>query len=195
MPYEDNDQTLPLEVQRFVEDMSWRCSWADLLLSATYEPFEWAAILEALQRWVSAHQSLSTYLRDHPAARDLRVVAAGHTLTDLQQELAVVISQVGLPSDELQKRLNAGNLIAFFLRLPFVGRVMEITHIRLRNPQDVWTENDLIDLLFLSCATAYADFVVAERKSTHMLRQVARQTIPGAPVFATLSELRCVLDV
>ena len=117
-----------------------------------------------------------------------------HTLTDLQQELATVAVQVGLSSDELEKRLHSGNLVEFFLRLPFVGRVMGITHIRLRNPQDTWIENDLIDLLFLSCAAAYADFVVAERKATHMLRQAVRQTSSGATVFATLRELCHSLD-
>jgi len=71
---------------------------------------------------------------------------------------------------------------------------MEITHIRLCNPQDLCTENDLIDLLFLSCAAASADFVVAERKATHMLRQAVRQTRSGATVFATLRELHCALD-
>jgi len=70
---------------------------------------------------------------------------------------------------------------------------MEITKIRLRNPQDTWTENDFIDMLFLSCAAAYADFVVAERKATHMLRQAARQTSSGAIVFASLRELHCHL--
>ena len=42
------------------------------------------------------------------------------------------------------------------------------------------------DSLFLSCAAAYADFVVAERKATHMLRQAARLTRSGVTVFATL---------
>jgi hypothetical protein len=193
-PYVGNDQTLPLQIQRLVEDLSWRCAWADMLRFATYESSEWAAALEAIQGWALAHQNISTYLKEHPAIRDLRVLAAMHTLTDLQQELAAVIVQVGLSSDELEKHLHSGNLVEFFLRLPFVGRVMEITHLRLRNSQDAWTENDLIDLLFLSCAAAYADFVVAERKATHMLRQAVHQTSSGATVFATLRDLRNELD-
>jgi len=194
MPYACSDQTLPLQVQRLIEDLSWRCAWADMLLSATYESSEWAAALEAVQRWALKHQNISTYLKEHPATRDLRALAAMHTLTDLQQELATVAVQAGLSSDELEKRLHSGNLVEFFLRLPFVGRVMEITHIRLRNPQDTWIENDLIDLLFLSCAAAYADFVIAERKATHMLRQAVRQTSSGATVFSTLRELCHHLD-
>ncbi|SRR6266487_964518 len=190
MPDVCNDQTLPLHVQRLVEDLSWRWAWADTLRSDTYEDLEWTAASEAIQGWARTHQDLSTYLMEHPANRNLRVVAASQTFADLEQEIAATIVRVGLSVGELQKRLHADNLVEFFLQLPFVGRVMEITHIRLRNPQDAWVENDLIDLLFLSCAAAYADFVVAERKSTHMLRQAAHQTSSGAAVSATLRELR-----
>ncbi|SRR5712691_11472192 len=188
-PYVHNDQTLPLQVQRLVEELSWRYAWADVLRSGTYEATEWTAASEAIQGWARTHQDLSTYLTEHPATRDLRVVAAARTLDDLQQELAATALQVGLSIDELEQRLHPGNLVEFFQRLPFVGRVMEITHIRLCNPQDVWVENDLIDLLFLSCAAAYADFVVAERKATHLLRQAARWTSSGAAIYATLYEL------
>jgi hypothetical protein len=188
-PYMHNDQTLPPQVQRLVDELSWRLAWQDVLRSGTYEVTEWAAALEVIQGWVWTHQDLLTYLTLHPANRDLRVVAAARTLDDLQQELAAAARQVGLNIDELEQRLHSGNLIEFFQRLPLVGRVMEITHLRLCNPQDVWVENDLIDLLFLSCAAAYADFVVAERKATHLLRQAARWTSSGAAIFATLYEL------
>jgi len=193
-PYMHNDQTLPPQVQRLVDELSWRLAWQDVLRSGTYEATEWAAALEVIHGWVWTHQDLLTYLTLHPANRDLRVVAAARTLDDLQQELAAAARQVGLNIDELEQRLHSGNLVEFFQQLPFVGRVMEITHLRLCNPQDVWVENDLIDLLFLSCAAAYADFVVAERKATHLLRQAARWTSSGATVFATLRELRHNLD-
>ena len=189
MRYEPRDQTLPREVQRLVDDLSWRLAWADTLRSDIYEDLEWRAAWEAIQGWVQTHQELSTYLMEHPTNRELRVVAAARTFADLEQEIVATIDQVGINVGELQERLHAGNLVEFFQQLPFVGRVMEITHLRLRNPQDTWVENDLIDLLFLSCAAAYADFVVAERKSTHMLRQAIHQTSSGATVFASLREL------
>ena len=184
-----NDQTLSPQVQRLVDELSWRLAWQDILRSGTYEPTEWAAALEVTRGWAWTHQDLLTYLTFHPTNLNLRVVAASRTLDDLQQEIASAANQVGLTIDELEQRLHAGNLVEFFQRLPFVGRVMEITYIRLCNPQDVWVENDLIDLLFLSCATAYAACVVAERKSTHLLRQAARRARSGATVFATLYEL------
>lgn len=189
MPYDYSDPMLSLQMQRHIDDLSWRLAWADTLRSDTYEDSEWKPAFEAIQGWARTHQDLSTYLMEHPANRNLRVVAASQTLADLQQEIAATIVRVGLSVEELQKRLHAGNLVDFFQQLPFVGRVMEVTYLRLRNPQDAWVNNDLIDLLFLSCAAAYADFVVAERKTTHMLHQAARQTSSGAAIFATLREL------
>ncbi len=181
-------------MQRLVDELSWRLAWEDVLRSGTYEAAEWAAISEVIQGWASIHQNLSTYLTEHRANRDLRVVAAARTFDDLQQEITTAASQVGLTINDLRQRLYPGNLVEFFQQLPLVGRVMEITHLRLRNPQDVWVDNDLIDLLFLSCAAAYADFVVAEKKATHLLRQAAPQTSSGATVFATLSDLCRGLD-
>jgi len=181
-------------MQHLVDELSWRYAWADVLRSDTYEATEWAAALEVIQGWVWTHQELLAYLRLHPTKRDLRVVAAARTLDDLQQELAAAARQVGLNINELEQRLHSGNLVEFFQQLPFVGRVMEITYLRLRNPQDVWVDNDLIDLIFLSCAAAYADFVVAEKKATHLLYQAAPQTSSGATVFATLSDLCRGLD-
>lgn len=193
-PYACSDQTLPPQFQRLVEDMSWCYAWADTLRSDTYEASEWTAAYMGIQKWVQALQELSTYLKEHPANQDLKALIAIQTLTDLEQELVSVVVQVGLSVDELEKRLHSGNLVEFFQRLPFVGRVMEIMCIRLHNSQDAWVENDFIDLLYLSCAAAYADFVVAERKTTHLLRQAARRTSPGATVFASLHDLRRDLD-
>jgi hypothetical protein len=190
-PYACSDQTLPLQVQRLIEDLSWRYAWADVLRSDTGKAPDWIAAYEGVQRWARALQELSSQLKERPPTKQvLRVVVGMQTLTDLKQELAATVVRIGLSVDELEKRLHPGNFVEFFQQLPFVGRMMEITNIRLRNPQDAWVENDFIDLLFLSCAAAYADFVVAERKATHMLRQAAHQTSSGATVFATLRELR-----
>src|SRR6266704_2907855 len=113
------------------------------------------------------------------------------TLADLEQEIAGSAARIGINGEGLEKYLHPDNFVEFFQRLPFVGRVMEITKIRLRNPQDTWTENDFIDMLFLSCAAAYADFVIAVRKVTQMLRQTARKTSSTAIVFAILREMHC----
>ena len=178
-----------------LKNLSWRYAWADTLRSEPFEASEWIVAYGGVQEWVRMFQELSSHLKERPLTKqDLRVVVGMQMLTDLQQELAASVVQTGLSIDVLKKRLHSGNFIEFFQQLPFVGRMMEITSIRLRNPQDVWVENDFIDLLFLSCAAAYADFVVAERKATHMLRQVAHQTSSGAAVFATLRELHRNLD-
>ena len=75
-PYACSDQTLPPQIQRLVEYLSWRYAWADTLRSDTYEASEWTAAYEGVQGWARALQELSTYLKEHPANRDLRLLAA-----------------------------------------------------------------------------------------------------------------------
>jgi hypothetical protein len=52
-----------------------------------------------------------------------------------------------------------------FAEVPYLGLRREITHARLVNVDDRWHEHDLVDMLFLPCAAAYADFVVCEKKT------------------------------
>jgi hypothetical protein len=74
-PFMHNDQTLPLQMQRLVDELSWRYAWEDVLRSGTYEATEQIAASEAIQGWVWTHQDISTYLTEHPAKRDLERTA------------------------------------------------------------------------------------------------------------------------
>jgi hypothetical protein len=52
-----------------------------------------------------------------------------------------------------------------------------------------WEPNDLIDMLYLACAAAYADIVAAERKATQYLSGAWRGRQVPCPVVPTLGEL------
>ena len=62
-------------------------------------------------------------------------------------------------------------------------------HRRLMNTSNRWESNDLVDLMFLPLAAAYADHVVCERKTALDLRAVASEVPPGATVHRTIEEL------
>ncbi|UXY21934.1 hypothetical protein N8I84_26955 [Streptomyces cynarae] len=49
-----------------------------------------------------------------------------------------------------------------------------------------WEANDLVDMLYLGCAAAYADVVVAERAATNYLQRAWRGTEAECPVVAKL---------
>lgn len=72
--------------------------------------------------------------------------------------------------------------------MPYVGRLHEVLYHRLRNADDKWERNDLIDMNFLCCAAGYADIVVGEKQTSEYLRRAASISAPGAAVCRTLPE-------
>ena len=64
---------------------------------------------------------------------------------------------------------------------------------RVRNTQQGWESNDLIDGMYLCCAAGYADLVVGERNAIGYLRQ-GRDCPLGAELTASLSEAVTVLE-
>jgi hypothetical protein len=66
---------------------------------------------------------------------------------------------------------------------PALGRIREVLHLRLRNADDIWEANDLIDLLYLATAGAYADVLIGERKTCNYLLRAGGDVTPGSAVF------------
>jgi hypothetical protein len=58
------------------------------------------------------------------------------------------------------------------------------------SPGDEWVNHDLNDLYFLACAAGYADYVVAEKKTGHLLQNANRALPePRASVHLNLRSL------
>lgn len=191
-PHECKDSSLPLELQDLVELLAWRESFADVLTGAVDTPDEARAAQAATERWSESHNHLTDFLSQNPANRDIRLVAAARTYGDVGVEIAKVAAALGLGVDDYSAVLNADTVLQFFGRLP-LPRIVAVTEHRIRDPHDRWTEHDLLDLFYLSCASAYADVVVAERKFTHLLRLAERTSPSGATVVPNLRSLTAVL--
>lgn len=61
-------------------------------------------------------------------------------------------------------------------------------HARHLNRGTTWRPNDLVDLVYLSCAAAYADVVVAEGHMSGVLRQALRGLSRTTPVLGRLRD-------
>lgn len=122
------------------------------------------------------------------------MVAALWTLRDLQTEFLYVLSSINLTRSQLEETLPPEKMVEFFASLPFIGRVTEITYLRTRNPQDVWVNHDLNDLMYAVCAAGYADYVAADNKFAALLNKAAKNTTPGAVVVSNLRSLRTHLE-
>lgn len=181
-----NDAASPSGASDVPGRLAWGISFEKILRSGTYSGDEKTTIARAGGGWAAAKQVFAEWIAANPAERDLRLVAAGVTLTDLGMEFPEEVKRVGLDPAELAARVNEHNLIEFFQQMPFLGRCMEVFRIRLCNPQKSWVSNDLEDMMFLSCAAAYADVVIAEKHTAHLLQVASRWTRPGAVVFPSL---------
>jgi hypothetical protein len=194
-PHECKDPSLPQELQDLVELLAWRESFADVLTGAVDSPDEARAAQAATERWSESHNHLTDFLSQNPADRDIRLVAAARTYGDLGVEIAKVAAALELRVDDYSAVLNADTVLEFFGRLPLLARIVAVTEQRLRDPRDRWTDHDLLDLFYLSCAAAYADVVVAERKFTHLLRLADKTSPSGAAVVPNLRSLAALLTV
>ncbi|MGK5112799.1 hypothetical protein [Geodermatophilus sp. CPCC 205506] len=193
-PYVCRDPAFPEPVRRLIELLTWRDTWAATLREDSLTTEEQAHADAHINAWADGYADLSAYMRDNPTDRDIRLVAAGKTYADLGLELAQAAVALGMTIAEFRERINVDVCIDFFAALPFVGRVMEVTHQRVRNPSERWARNDLNDLLYLACAAGYADVVVAEKHMTHHLRTAARHSRPGAVVVGDLKALQKHLE-
>jgi hypothetical protein len=145
-----------------------------------------AAGRQAATAWADAHHLLALYMRDEPRTRPYRRdLSRIRVLADLHDEFISAVMQAGISGPRFAQWLKE-EAERDLSRLPYLGRVREVTHHRLINPHDRWEPNDLNDLHFLSCAAGYASVVVAERKFADYLRRAQRTCIEGALVVPSL---------
>jgi hypothetical protein len=114
-------------------------------------------------------QRFSDYAADKDTRR--RGVAA-RELIGLQDILEAGLMRASVSWHALME-LGADEVTAFMLDLPSRPAGLELMWRQFDNPQTEWKPNDLVDIGYLSCAVAYCDIVVTERKWTHMLTRAA----------------------
>jgi hypothetical protein len=122
-----------------------------------------------------------------PARR--RVAAQARALIDAIADLPVLdlLQRSGLAQEEAVDVLLQG-LQTSTDTMPFLRLYADALGVRLSN-RARWEPNDLVDMLYLSCAAAYADAVAAERAATHYLNAAWRDRPEPCPVVPTLREL------
>jgi hypothetical protein len=122
-----------------------------------------------------------------------RDAARGLALRDVTSEFAEISFGYGVAPEQAVERMMA-SLRGSREQMPFFALWTDVLDERLSSFQTRWESNDLIDMLFLGCAAAYADVVVAERTATNYLNAVWRRRPGKCPVVRTLAEALDRLD-
>lgn len=174
-------------VDGFVERLSWSVGLTEMLLSEEQRRSEGGASIAS--RWAASFQELAQYLPTNPKAKEkLRDFSRFRFITDMQDDAVRAASFCGLAPEEYVAWLSEGSEDALHLA-PALGRIREVLHLRLSNPDDKWEANDLNDLMYFASAAGYSDFVVCERKTANRLNQVESRVPRGAKVFRRLEDL------
>nr|WP_242000093.1 hypothetical protein [Streptomyces klenkii] len=144
--------------------------------------------------WVAANQRFSDWLdsQDWDAQQKRRAVNA-FLLADLRREIAEQAHAAGVNVGEFQQWIlkHAAKEIG---QLPAVGLYREMHYGRHLNKGIKWVPNDLTDMVYLSCAAGYADFVVCERHMCAFLTQGIRRLKGATPVFRRLSDAVAAIE-
>ncbi|GAA2698469.1 hypothetical protein LV78_008014 [Actinosynnema pretiosum] len=172
-------------------DLHRRLTWVSSLYSAMLDA---EAVdrtdAEALStRWAASFHDLARELRDNPTARQhSRQVVFARLVIDMRDDLARAALTAGVTPERFHNWMT-GQGPDDLTTLPYLGTVFEATHTRARNAGDAWHSHDLNDLLFLACASAYADIVVCENKAADYLARAWRGREGGAPLVTSLAAL------
>lgn len=178
---------LPFVISRSVEALNCISSYFDAILDSEAVP------MNPTPEWVSANQDFTAWLAGaSKSGAQKRKSIRIRFLADLVPELAQATHESGISSEELKTWLDS-----YFYdevrTMPSLGLFSEIYQDKHLDRSTVWSSNDLIDMLFLTCAAGYADFVVGEHSLVSRARQAARRLDRPINAYPRVSDLLVAL--
>ncbi|MEV5107536.1 hypothetical protein ACFQ7G_19880 [Streptomyces massasporeus] len=144
--------------------------------------------------WAAANQRFSDEL-DSPGgdSQQKRKKIDARLVEDLRGMVAAVSASAG--STKAQQNWEADSQPALKLvPLPALGLLREMFHERHLNRGTKWEPNDVIDMVYLSCAAGYADFVVCERHMRESLARGVRRLGRKTQVYRNLAETVAAIE-
>jgi hypothetical protein len=116
-------------------------------------------------------------------ARQKAIDGRAMAIVDVAPEAISIAQQLGIAAPE---RVSVA-LYEELSSMPFMRLYGDVIGHRLAI-RAKWEPNDLVDILFLGCAAAYADVVVAERVATNYLQRAWGDRDTECPVVAKLPD-------
>lgn len=141
------------------------------------------------QGWVEKFQFITDWLaqqghNDQQSRRSTDV----YFLDDARKEIAEEARKAGLTVQQLQDWIH-GPWKDDVAQMPCIGLYREVLHERQMNGGTAWKANDLTDLMYLTCAAGYADYVVAERSAISQMKQSSKRLKRTYNLYRNLNEL------
>jgi len=147
----------------------------------------------SIDKWVNANQAITDYLKNSGLkSNKKREYSYLSSLHDHWEQLTQAFALLDLPASRLAN-LDTKGWIKLFRSTRMVHIYTHIAMLRHLNGDANWKKNDLTDMLYLSCAAGYADFVAAEKNTTESIRQAQNSVGLESNIFPTIERLVEVL--
>ncbi|HEV2069586.1 MAG TPA: hypothetical protein VGR26_07330 [Acidimicrobiales bacterium] len=170
-------------------------AFAMAALTETFATFDQMLDDVAIRRppvpgWVERNQRITREIASGVAhARSLRrAVTLEAFRRDLPHELASAAAGLDVAPEDVGRWLRDLNEEQI-TSMPSLAIYRELLHEKLSDPGTVWEDNDLDDMMYLSCGAAYADHVVGERRLTSDLRHGLERLGRPVNVYRRLADL------
>ncbi len=139
--------------------------------------------------WTQANQRFSDWLDSEVRdSQQKRKLIDAFLLSDLRTEIAEEAYAAGVTLEQFRHWVFDQAALDDIRQLPGMGLFREMLHDRHLNKKTVWKANDLMDMVYLSCAAGYADFVVCERHMGSVLTQGLKRLRRPQHVFRRLRD-------
>ncbi|MEV7550649.1 hypothetical protein AB0N89_13580 [Amycolatopsis sp. NPDC089917] len=179
----DTGEPLP-EPYRFMADALTAVSANfDTLLDTEAVP------MNGVDEWVSRLQSFTDWLASEPSGPELRRQRIDlFFISDTRKEVAEEAFKSGITIENFHEWLMTHRQVDV-KNMPSLSLFNEVLYEKFSNPKTNWSNNDLTDLMYLTCAAGYADFTVAERSLVSQLQSSARRLNRKLKVYRRLCDL------
>ncbi|WP_147434737.1 hypothetical protein [Micromonospora musae] len=144
--------------------------------------------------WVSKFQGFTDWLAgENRTSQRKRQSIDVFFIADSMREMAQAAAEAGVSPEEMSVWLKKFSNEDITL-MPSLGLFREALHQKHLNPGTRWENNDLTDLMYLTCAAAYADYAVGENSLVSQLEQAQKRLGRPTNVYRRLRDLVPVLE-
>ncbi|KUM79705.1 hypothetical protein [Streptomyces curacoi] len=138
--------------------------------------------------WAAKNQHFSDWLDGESRdSQQKRKTIDAFLFADIGGELAEAAALAGMPVTQFRSWAEK-RVMSDIRALPSLGLFRELFYGRHINKGTRWRPNDCTDMVYLSCAAGYADFVVCERHMREHLAHGLRRVASSTQVFRHLHE-------
>lgn len=190
-----NFQRLPMSSAGFPEGIEYvrratvcMMSYIDTVLASE------ASSMTPIPEWADTFQLITDELANVPKTSfRKRYMLRFVLLKDIQMQVAEAVHQSGVTESELDTWVES-HFAPDVRAMRCLGLWNEVFQDKHLNTTTKWSANDLTDMLFLTCAAGYADYVLAERSSTSYLNQSAKRLGRSIKVYSRINDLVVALE-